>query len=359
MDNALRQITLQPTPGWIFETLLDATRELIPFERGAIFKVDETQHKLFPVATRGLSAALERQLIEQPLSLSEGLFTEVYRSRQPLEIPDTAREPRLKYIPGYTGAALACYPMIAGERVLAMIDIDRIPADQETRLLITMFYNRAAIALQNALLYEETVNLSQQRAALLNIATQLSAAADSQSLRHIILENTRSALDLDGASLGLVVKDPPGIEILANHFAQPEKVVCETGQVVPLSRCHLAEKVLHDKTAAAAIVDSQANILSSSMRAFYASQGVKSLLMAPLVVNRQAIGVLIGFALRQARLFSETDLSLAQGIANQAAVALQRAQLSELLQQSLQNTTESTQKRPSAETFGLPESKGA
>lgn len=323
VERTMRQIAQNPTPATILQSLLKATREMVPFRRGGVFVIDEARQTIRAVEFTGVSADLERQLKEHPPRLSDGLFHMVYRSREPVEIEDTSADPRVMHFEGYTGTELSCYPLSTGERVMAVIDFDAIPPDDETRMFLKTLYDRGALALQNALLYEEMVNLAQQRAALLNLAVDLSAVSDERVLHHKVLESARLALDLDAAALGLLTADARGVQIVARESQIPGKDVCEVGGTLWLDQCPLMNQVIQKNTAAAAPV-TQPGAVCTSLQEHFQKQGVQSLLYAPLVVNGRSIGLLMGYSRRNGRVFSDMDLTMAQGIANQAAIALRR-----------------------------------
>jgi len=331
IDRALREVALHPEPGRILKTLLDTTNKLVPFSHGGVFLVDRDRHMLVPVDFIGVSPELEREFRSRPPSLADGLFAEVYRRRQPVEVADTAAEPRIKVYEGYTGSQLTCFPMVTGERVMALIDFDRICPDDEVRTMLSGLYHRGAIALQNALLYEETVRLSQQRGALLRIAIDFAAIKDKNILYQKILENTLLALDWDGAALGRVDLGSHGIEIVAVQSRNSGKPLYSIGDTLPFEYAVLADAVFAQKGAAAWELSSETSLLSPSLQARFAKQEIQSLLMAPLIMDGQPSGVLIGYSLDEHRRFNVDDLTLAQGIASQAVVALQRVEFYEIL----------------------------
>lgn len=278
-----------------------------------------------------MTDSLRQKLKLNPPRLNEGLFARAYHTRQPVEVSNTTNHPEIKFIPGYTGPELACYPLVIGGRVLALVAFDRLPPDKEARTLLLQFFDRAATALQNARLFEETVRLSQERAALLKIALDFSAALDRNSLQHEVLESFRLALDLDAASLTYIREGAPDLVVGAViHPANAGQEVLSIGQVLSLEVMPGIETAFRNKIALTLSIQNQTrSILLPVWRQYFLEKGVHSMLVAPLMISDQPMGALLGFAMRPDREFSDNDLPLALGIANQAAVALHRVDLLE------------------------------
>ena len=329
ISHAMRRLTLEPNPANTAQIILQTTMEIMPFERGCIFLVGENG-VLTPFATQGISAQTRRELETSPFTFHDHLFSDAIWLRQPVETADAFSDPRIRVVPGFTGQAIYCVPLVAGESVLAILEIDRIPPDEEARVLLNTFHSRAAIALQNAFLYEETVSLSQQRVALLKIATELSSATDEPSLYRVVLENARAALEVDGVVLLMLSEDQQTLKMAANHFHEQWRTLPVEDEVVELSQSPLGQDFLERRDP---IVISPLNDagLTPEARAYLDKRGIKTALVAPMLAHGQPIGLLAAYELNHERQFTQADLKLMQGIANQTAVALQRAQLYEQL----------------------------
>jgi GAF domain-containing protein len=117
---------------------------------------------------------------------------------QPLIIPDTAADPgwvRVKaaaHIRSWAGA-----PILAQGHVIAFFSVGKMepnvyrPADAER---LAAFSGQAALALQNAQLFEQTRRRAAQLSALNEIGRAVSALLDMDNLLEVIYEQARRSL---------------------------------------------------------------------------------------------------------------------------------------------------------------------
>lgn len=343
VSRAMRQLTLGPNPHSIAQTILQTTAEMAPFKSGCLFLVGENG-ELKPFVTQNVSTETQHAFEKHPLTLDDGYYSEVVQRRQAIEIADTRNDPRIKRSPHHSGPAAYCVPLIAGERILAILDIDQVPPDEEAGVLLSTFYSRAAIALQNAFLYEETLLLSQQRAALLKLATELSSVTDEATLHQIIVANTQMALGMDVVTLILLNEDRQTGQVVANYFKTPDQARHTPGETLEMSLIPLVWQALLQHTTVALSPGKRVDF-SAEVQAFFVERNIKAALLAPLVVNDQPIGLLASCDLTQEREFTQLDLKMVQGIADQAAIALQRAQFYERLRHYAEELEERVKER--------------
>ena len=334
-NRATEQLARVPDRHAALSATLVAACELAQAERGGIFVV-EKDGRLTLSHTCGVAAEVVAALTAQTLAAATGIFGEALRSERAIEIPDTAADPRVVHFPGYTGAALYCAPLMTGGRPVALLDLDHLPPDEEARALLAAFADRAAVAIENAALYEETVRLAQERAALLDISTALSGVTDLQAVLQRALQHIRATFDVDGCSFTLLTQDGRALKTIAQLYVKPEHKTGEGGELWPLERLPLSRKALATQRAYAyADLPAQPE-LPVEQRDWLLRHNQTSSAHIPLIANGQTLGLLYLTVFGRARHFTEAELSLAQGMANQAAIALQRAQLYEQTQRRLQ-----------------------
>lgn len=324
MDEAARKFTLNPRPGPILQTVLRAAQKLVGFERGGVFLVDEERQLLRPAGFVGTAAAVSQRLMKHALSLNDGLFGEVYRTRQPVEVVDTAADPRVMKVEGFTGQALTCFPLIASQQVMALVDFSDVVKEEEVRILLTTLCNRGAVALRSALLHEEMERLSKQREVLLGIAGDLAAVADDAVLNRRILATACRVLHLDGALLGILESGGRELRVAAVQARGEAQAVFQVGQRLPLAAGLPVEAAPREQAAVIVTAADQAAPAAEPLQALLSACGAQALLAAPLIFRAQVMGLLVGAWMRRLPVLSQQDLVLAQGIANQAALALGR-----------------------------------
>ena len=142
----------------VLKVVLKETLALMRVGGGSIYLYDQTHRTLAPVAHRGISAALLREL--QDLRLGESFSGAVAASRKPLMISDIHADVRLR---GSATArrgqrAYAGVPIISGRKVLGVFALLARRIGRFTRedaALLSRIAAQLGVAIENAQLYEE------------------------------------------------------------------------------------------------------------------------------------------------------------------------------------------------------------
>ena len=248
------------------------------------------------------------------------------RSGEPIYVPDVTLDPR--YIEwGYAARSELCVPLKIGDQVIGVLnaesdEVNRFsPADQE---LLGALANVAAMALQNAWLFESEQKRRHLAETLREASAALSTTLELDELLGLILEQLRSVVPHDCASVQRLRGEE--MEIVAcRGFPHPEKVI---GVTVPLSAHFPNHRVVATK-APLAIAD-----VAEEYPAFreesdiYSAGRIWSWLGVPLIAKGEPIGM-IAIDRVEARPYSPEDARLAMTFANQAAMVIENAQLLE------------------------------
>lgn len=149
------------------ERVLDAASELLDAPVCSLMLMDAETGELAIKAARGLR---EDHAFYHPLKAGEGLAGRAAQSRETLMSADVTRDGRFKYRgpareEGLRAAIAA--PLVARGRTVGVLNLYRkTPREftEEEKLLVTSLANTAAVAIENARLYEE----AQERAQFLS-----------------------------------------------------------------------------------------------------------------------------------------------------------------------------------------------
>lgn len=140
----------------VLESIIDSIRQLVGYDAGGIFLVDEKQNRLRRMATRGYDNRILDKLF---LKLDVGSYGWVIRNKKSRIINDITNDPYYYSVRKSTHSQVTV-PLLNGDRVMGVIALesDRInhftPADLE---LLMTFATQAVIAIENAQLYEEAM----------------------------------------------------------------------------------------------------------------------------------------------------------------------------------------------------------
>lgn len=147
--------------------ILDKLSLLAPFDAATI--ILEDLEDMLIVAERGFSA--EQEIVGKRLGYTD-YWLELIEAQQPIIIADVQADSRSVSIPGAENArGWMSVPLIAYERVIGFINLEsRQPAtyNEEHAALVQTFANQAAIAIENARLYEAEQRRRKDNARLLD-----------------------------------------------------------------------------------------------------------------------------------------------------------------------------------------------
>jgi signal transduction histidine kinase len=137
--------------------VLDHLSSIVPFDRGSVMLVHGSEIEMvaawgFPENSRPLQIRIS--LVGE----DNDLFRHIYLTQQPLSVPDVSERPDWQYVPGLPPArSWLGVPLIRLDKVIGMLSLTRetlSPYDEGEVTLALAFAGQAALALENARLYE-------------------------------------------------------------------------------------------------------------------------------------------------------------------------------------------------------------
>lgn len=268
----------------------------------------------------------------------------VIESREPLTIPETQLNPRWVSLP--QTAWIRSYisvPICLQDRVLGLLRLDSdIPGKfslEDAQRLQTLT-NVAAIALENARLYAETQQRLKERTALWKAGAIISSTLDLRGVLNFIAEQMGQAIDATSTYISVFNPDSSWT-VLAEYYgpeASPqEKKASDLGVTYfmpeddPTYLKHLHAgyvEVLHRD---------DPNIYENVRNHLRQFEGQSSLLI-PLCFSGELVAFADLWESRRRREFSPDEIALCQGIAQQAAIAIEHARLYAETQKLYQQT---------------------
>ncbi len=199
----------------------EATINLVGDRIASIFEVDSTAIALYDEATNSVSFPYfveqgERIAVE-PITLGPGLTSQVIESRSPLRLGTIAeareRGALMIGLPEEDSAPAESWlgvPVIAGDRVIGVINIDRPErnafSEGDERLLSTLA-SSMGVALENARLFSETRQRNAELAVINEIGAALGRQLDFQAIIELVGERVREIFTSD--SLFIALYDGP------------------------------------------------------------------------------------------------------------------------------------------------------
>ncbi|MDT8436220.1 MAG: GAF domain-containing protein [Gemmatimonadota bacterium] len=323
-EEALRATMADLSAQLDLETLLQAVLEravgLLGVSHGELAIYEPAEEELVVVAGHNLG---KRDTIGTRMAIGEGAMGYVARTGEPLVIPDyrawSGRSAQYEKV-DFVGVMVAPL-MIGGRLVGALAFMDRDPdrrfGDEDLRLL-HMFARHAAIAIDNARLFEAERKRAREQQALLDTLKDLSGELELSKVLHGVLERAVSLLGVAGGELATWDPVRRDLEIVASHNMGTNAVgtrmspgegamgrVAETGEPLVIPRYQ--EWV--------------------SRSAKYTQSVVQTVMAAPLLIGSRLVGIIAAVHSDPSREFGGEDLRLLELFAPQAAIAIENARL--------------------------------
>ncbi|HZQ05551.1 MAG TPA: GAF domain-containing protein, partial [Anaerolineae bacterium] len=293
--------------------------------------VENEQHELMFFATTHPLGAEWRKRGER-LRYQEGIIGWVAAHAEPLLVPDVTQEAR--YVPGPDNSMIntrseLAVPLIVGQRVVGVLDVqsERLGAfgDEDLFVLRTLGA-QIAIAIENARLFEAQRIEAYYLNALLNVAENLAEQESLEDALDAVVTLTTLLVGVKRAAVFLydsVLREFRAVKAygLTPHMQHYfERLRFPVDDPVPNAFTevwHRRETVTIENAQASSLV--QPNLASLFE--------LEAIIVFPLVARGELVGALGVDQGARVHPFSSEEQRVLNGIANQAAVAIERSRL--------------------------------
>jgi len=294
-------------PAVVFVALLDSQQQLYLPPQGHYGLEGEVAASV-RVAV-GQSPLASRVLAGNPVSVTD------------LAASEFAQDPLLRAAPNLH--SLAAVPMGGGGRtgmlgVLCGGDFEAHSYQPHEEALLSAYANQAALALQNASNYEAVMRHVQELETVLEVTKALASSLELDRVLHHLLEVTTALLGAPVASI-MLVKDSELTTEAAIGLPREHPLFARTriGESIP----GLVAQTMLPLSSGQLPRDGRFKAREAAR-----AQRLQSMLSVPLVARGETRGVLNIFTHEQ-REFSEAELRLLTTVGNEAAVAIENAEL--------------------------------
>ena len=302
---------------------------------GAVFLLNDERTRLYIGAHRGLAGEdQDRQLAAD----SGGQAARALASGLPLRLNDVPEDSAEDLpLPGMRSLLLA--PMLARSMPEGLLVVgSRQPGayTAEDASLLSAVASQAAVALENAWLYEDATRRAQEAAALYELSQSVGATLNLNRMIHFVADSVLGLLHVDkfalflydGASGRLEIKVARNIRRDTAQTMKPRLGEGIAGWVLEFETPTAVQDVAADHRNRSCPID---------------GEGVTSLVSVPLQSGDHVIGVLHAMSSRR-RLFTVGEMELLYTIANQAGAAIANAQMYEEARQKSEEIRKGVQR---------------
>jgi len=300
----------------VLQKLVETAAALTGAKYAALGVLDPTGSRLERFLTTGIDAQTHAAIGDLPTG--RGILGVLIRDASPLRLHDLSEDPRsVGFPPGhppmhsFLGVPVALRGIAYGNLYLTEKEGgDFGEEDEET---VTLLASQAAVAIENARLYESATRWSTQLESLNEVAAALVSQLELAPLLHIVANRLRTLIAADTVHIALPHAD--GLRIEAAAGPDAEKVVgipiparSKTMRVLERKRTERVDSVIDDPE-----IDQETARLLEMRTALY----------VPLVLRGEAIGVITAQDKEGADpRFSAEDVRLAEVFAQRATVAV-------------------------------------
>lgn len=301
----------------LFETTFDMLARFTPYDSASIFFLKGENIQI--MAGRGLPQ--DPSLIGQEYPLTEK-WERMYSTHHPLIIADAQTDPAFErwegteYIRGWMGL-----PLVVKDEIIGFINVDsRMPNffTEDRAVLIQTFANQAAIAIENALLFEAEQRRRQEAETLREAATAVASTLDEDRAIQAILDQLSQVVPFESAS----------VQILGDGYLE---IVGGVGWPDLQAVKGMRFPVPGDNPNTTVILEQRPYILKNAPSEYGSFRDgphshIHSWLGVPLIVRDRLIGMLAVDHF-EPNYYNEEHARLVETFAIQAAIAIENARL--------------------------------
>jgi len=309
----------------VLQKLVDVGRALTGARYGAL-SVLSKDGKIQRFLTSGLTEEERRRMGAEPTGL--GLLGEPLPEHVGLNVPDISKDPRRAGFPPHHPPmrSLLGLPVVSRGRTIGNLYLaDKeggAPFSPEDAERLRLLATQAAIAIENAELYENERRRAEEWKTLFELGEEVTAGPDLQALLDSIVERARLLLRAEVAVLMLLDTDGQGLRLAAHSGIRDgglrkarslrdhslQGLVVETGKPVVVVDYHSDPRLRHRP---ALLVE---------------EEGLVSMISVPFSARGKTLGTLT-VGNRQRTAFGERQAELLAAFANWAAVAVETSEL--------------------------------
>jgi len=318
--------TLEPAS--VLELVADGLKSVVWYDNLGLYRVEEDGALLRPVLARDRNAvAVLDFVIPQGRG---GLTWWTVEHREPVRLNAALDDPRIVQIPNtpLEEEAIISVPLISGDAVIGAMNISRTGGDEVAFTdadfeLVQLFAAQAAIAINNARLYEELRERADAQRSLAEIAAQIASLHEPQTVLDRAVADAARLLGADRAQINLLAEGGGHLDrpIAAAPVApSPDDVIVPIGSGI----AGMAAAERRVRWTGDYLVD--ADFPHDEGDARIEAQGIHSMMSAPLVGPDRLMGTITVQAIDRVA-FGPGDAELLKLLADQAAITLTNARL--------------------------------
>lgn len=306
--------------------IFDNLGRLIPFDSGSLILYKNKKLKI--AAAHNIPNIEKISSIE--INVSDDVISrQVIETRQPLILNNPTKIPHFRnYGKSTLIKSWLGIPLIARNQAIGLLTLDSVTPnvykESEMQVALTLA-SQIAVAIENARLFTEERRRADIMSALRATFTDISSELDLTTLLQAILERAVGLMNSTGGELALYNDLDDMITIAVCHNMDKDY----TGRKFPCGKGAIGQVV---KSGEPVLIDDY-----DSWDGHFDARPWKGVMVVPLKARDRILGAIALVDSLEHRKFNQDDLQLISLFAQQAAIAIDNAQLFELISSSLSN----------------------
>jgi GAF domain-containing protein/DNA-binding response OmpR family regulator len=329
----------------VMDRIAHHAKDLLHCDNSAIFLPDADGENYRAIVATGTVA---EQIRETAIRGGAGIIGGIIAAGRAEYVNDTETDARAIQIAG-TGSEenerLMVAPLLAGKAVKGAMAVWRTggrPFDQAELDFLVGLSQQAAVAIENARLYNETRQALDRLTATADMLRVISSSPTNVqpvfdaivvTASKLLPSMFTAVLRRDGDHYRLAARASNGVADALQH-PHPERVPIDPAVNFP-SRVFATKTMLH-------LPDWSTLELPPHERKIRDGSGVRSSLLLPLICDGECVGVLV-IAHSRPHAYEESEIALARSFVDQAVIAIQNARLFNETREALEQQTASAE----------------
>jgi PAS domain S-box-containing protein len=321
----------------IFTALVESVQQAFQHRNTLLLVLDEQSDDTLTVRAAAGAAAGDDSLRTLRIPLLRGVIGRAARTGVTQLVQDTSQDPDYFTQGAAVAAAELAVPIKLGGRVLGVLNLDAVKPqafDEGDVVALETLADQAAVAIQNARLFEETTLRARQLAAIQSVTATVNAGTGLHSVLPAVLPPLRELAPVDALTVWLLRSESLALYGLSVSTAA-------------FNRVKRAEQVYRtDSTIGWAIDNRQPLLLArlAAERNTYADVpelldgGMQCYVVLPLMLGERVIGA-VTLGSKRAGAFGPRELQPFAQLAGQLASAAERSRLFEETDRRLRQQT--------------------
>ncbi|MGJ3237667.1 MAG: GAF domain-containing protein [Anaerolineae bacterium] len=328
----------------LLSIIMQSAVEILNAEAGSLLlnAEDDSGDLIFRVVIGGGGD----DLLQTRIPAGQGVVGRVVASNESIIVNDAESDPRhmIEVTKDFISRSLLAVPLTAKDEVIGVLEVinkrDGTPFVMEDANLLTTFASQAAVAIENARLFQQTDQQLSQRVKELETLERMDAQLNrTLALSEVAEITVNQAMDILGANagaLGIVHENPPYLEIVSikgyTYDEYPPDAEGEDRRIWSLNS-GVVKRVMRSR---------QADItmdVSMDPDYEYGLANSNSQITLPMI-SGDAINAILILEKNSLPRFSLPDWAFAQRIADHASVAIANAQFYLALNNAMKSKSE-------------------